>query len=35
MSYGWGLANLCTIDDLDYKIKNYVLQISVGYKFNL
>ncbi len=35
MSYGWGLANLCAIDDLDYKIKNYVLQISVGYKFNL
>jgi hypothetical protein len=35
LNYGWGIANLSTIDDDHNKANNYVLSISLGYKFDL
>ena len=34
-AYGWGIANLSTIDDDHNRVNNYVLGISLGYKFDL
>ncbi len=35
LNYGWGIANLSTIGDDDTRTNNYVLGISIGYKFGL
>jgi len=36
LNYGWGIANLSTIiGDFYSRTNNYVLGISLGYKFNL
>lgn len=35
LNYGGGIADLSTIDDDDSRTNNYVLSISLGYKFNL
>lgn len=35
LNYGWGIANLSTISVDNTRTNNYVLGISIGYKFDL
>ncbi|MDI6832578.1 MAG: porin family protein [Bacteroidales bacterium] len=35
LNYGGGIANLYNIHDYDNRAYNYVLSLSIGYKFNL
>jgi hypothetical protein len=35
LNYGWGIANLSTLNNDESRVNNYVLSISIGYKFDL